>query len=277
MKQTRAEEWADESQRRARAMNIALITLDSLRYDVAVAARTPRLDAIFDQAGAGRWRKVYAAGDYTLPSHVSVFQGGRLPSNFGDEPIYNHKIRSAFRMVLPWRETKECEYLLPHAPNLVRAYAAIGYRTVGIGGVGWFDTRYQTTNLWADRYFDEFVWREEFHEDNPASLEAQIDCAQSVEIGSCDRLLFFLNCSSTHTPFRGRGLARDPEVDFASQVACAEYVDEHLPRLLDLLPRPCHVFLFADHGECMGEDGHWGHGFFHPKVLEVPMIHFVMW
>jgi hypothetical protein len=36
--------------------NIALITLDALRYDVAVATPTPNLDAILAKANAGTWR-----------------------------------------------------------------------------------------------------------------------------------------------------------------------------------------------------------------------------
>jgi hypothetical protein len=27
----------------------------------------------------------------------------------------------------------------------------------------------------------------------------------------------------------------------------------------------------ADHGECFGEEGFYGHSFYHPKVFEVPM------
>jgi arylsulfatase len=31
------------------------------------------------------------------------------------------------------------------------------------------------------------------------------------------------------------------------------------------------VIVTADHGECFGEDGYWGHGVNHPKVFEVPL------
>jgi arylsulfatase A-like enzyme len=45
---------------------------------------------------------------------------------------------------------------------------------------------------------------------------------------------------------------------------------------VDSVGRPTLVVICGDHGECFGEDEHWGHGFYHPKVMEVPMIiHFM--
>ena len=34
------------------------------------------------------------------------------------------------------------------------------------------------------------------------------------------------------------------------------------------------VVMCGDHGDCLGENGLWGHGFYHPKVMEVPMAIF---
>jgi arylsulfatase A-like enzyme len=44
-----------------------------------------------------------------------------------------------------------------------------------------------------------------------------------------------------------------------------------LPELIEALPRPLWLVIMADHGDCMGEDGLWGHSFYHPKVMEIPM------
>src|SRR2546428_9201261 len=38
-------------------MNIAVVSLDSLRYDVAVNTPTPNLDGIFRRYEAGSWRR----------------------------------------------------------------------------------------------------------------------------------------------------------------------------------------------------------------------------
>jgi phosphopentomutase len=58
---------------------------------------------------------------------------------------------------------------------------------------------------------------------------------------------------------------------FQHQVACAEFLDRRLPGLFEALPADTIVVLTADHGECFGEDGYWGHGVNHPKVFEVPL------
>ena len=61
---------------------------------------------------------------------------------------------------------------------------------------------------------------------------------------------------------------------FDHQSACATFLDSRLSRLFDGFPGDTIVVLTADHGDCFGEDGYWGHGVNHPKVLEVPMAIF---
>jgi glucan phosphoethanolaminetransferase (alkaline phosphatase superfamily) len=63
------------------------------------------------------------------------------------------------------------------------------------------------------------------------------------------------------------------EPTVAGQVQALEYVDSHLPELLELLPDRCDLMILADHGECFGEEGLWGHSFYHPKVMEVPFAY----
>jgi glucan phosphoethanolaminetransferase (alkaline phosphatase superfamily) len=81
-------------------------------------------------------------------------------------------------------------------------------------------------------------------------------------------VFFFLNCPSTHTPYCVNGRSLD------GQGKALQYVDAHIPTLIDLMPKPCHCFILADHGDCFGEDGLWGHNLYHEKVMEVPFIHF---
>ncbi len=38
--------------------------------------------------------------------------------------------------------------------------------------------------------------------------------------------------------------------------------------------RPTTVVVTADHGECLGEEGLYGHAFHHEKVMEVPLLIF---
>ena len=36
----------------------------------------------------------------------------------------------------------------PKVSNVIKGFESSGYRTIGIGGVGWFDNRRPTTNIW---------------------------------------------------------------------------------------------------------------------------------
>lgn len=247
-------------------MNIAIITFDSLRYDSAMMANTPNFKRLF---GADTWHKVYTHGTFTLPVHSALFQGGFLPATLdANEPApYNRTKGLLFRPELHWNRHRPALYSTPEAANIVKGFAKLSYRTIGIGGVHWFNTDFETSRFWKEHYFEEFYWQEDFSENFPDALERQMALMEKLNLRAEQKLFFFLNIASTHTPFRGLGQSR------TAQVQCFEYVDSHLPRLLSLLPRPCHLVMFGDHGECFTEqDGVFGHGFYHPSVMEVPMI-----
>jgi hypothetical protein len=57
--------------------NVLFITLDSCRYDTFVKANTPVMDKI------GLVNSARTHGDYTLPAHISMFNG-QLPRVAGD-------------------------------------------------------------------------------------------------------------------------------------------------------------------------------------------------
>ncbi len=56
-----------------------------------------------------------------------------------------------------------------------------------------------------------------------------------------------------------------------AQRASLEYVDRELALLFTEL-KDYFAVICGDHGDCWGEDGLWGHGFYHPRVMEVPMV-----
>lgn len=251
-------------------VHVAVITLDSLRFDAAVLARTPGFDTLFRHFSRERsWVRVYSQGTYTLPSHLSMLHFGKFP---GDRslpfPYDGGATRAIFQMPVRWNRAKPAFFSLPEAENVVRGFARLGYRTLGIGGVSWFDESFQSSALWSRDYFAEFHWRPELHSEDPAGFAHQVQLAADLLArGTPDRpLFFFLNVAATHAPFCGHGRS------VAGQARALEEVDRHIDGLLGLLPRPCLVILVGDHGECFGEDGLWGHGFYHPKVMEVPMI-----
>jgi Sulfatase len=251
--------------------NIAVITLDSLRYDAAVAANTPFIKGLMTQwqENFTGWVKAGANATYTLPAHLSLFHAGILPCDNSPDvpPPYNRDKLKVFRATLSWqRQRSNVVFPTPEAPNIVKGFSRMGYRTLGIGGVHWFDTRYQTSGPIWKTYFDEFHWRPDFDEFTVDAFERQVVLARRLLSKPDDRpLFFFLNIASTHMPYRGN------DANPAGQAKCLEYVDSHLAGLVDALPKPLFLVLMADHGDCMGEDGLWGHGLYHPKVMEIPM------
>lgn len=245
--------------------NIAIITIDSLRFDVAVKARTPNFESLGEP-----WHCVGAHGTYTLPSHISMFHNGYFPNNNRPEiqgPYNDKKIRmfrSALEtpagMAIVHPTSSEC-------PNIVRGFAEQGYRTVGVGGVDWFRLDRPQSSFWKGNYFDEFYHHLTFTSENRDAFQHQINYCKLLDLNAKKRpLFFFLNISSTHAPYR------NGPYSVAGQIDAFEYVDSLILDLIDLLPRPLHLIICSDHGDCFGEDELWGHGIYHSKVMEVPMI-----
>jgi len=250
--------------------SIAILTIDSLRYDVAIAANTPHFQKLFGEIGVNGWVKVGAHGTHTLASHISMLHGGIFPCDNRPDvpPPYNRTRVKLFKPLLAWeRKSQQQIFPVPEAPNIVKGFEKLRYRTVGIGGVHWFDTTFQTSSLWGRHYFREFYWRPEFDEDHPDSLQRQIALLRQLNLPDERRpVFFFLNISCTHRPYMGFGES------VQGQQKAFEHVDSLLPEILRLLPRDCHLMILADHGDCFGEDGLWGHTFYHPKVMEVPFV-----
>ena len=130
--------------------NFVIVTLDSLRYDVAAKANTPNIRKLFKQYGVD-WVKTGAQGTYTLVSHISLFHVGTFPcDNRSEIPApYNRKKEKLFQARLPWDEKRKIpvRYPTPDAPNVVKGFEQLGYRTIGVGGVEWFSTKFATSNF----------------------------------------------------------------------------------------------------------------------------------
>ena len=259
-------------------MNFLLLTYDSCRHDVLVDARTPVLDSYSDIVPA------QAPANFTFASHQAFFVG-ILPNADADLPYYN-RFRKQLLGLLEVGEgavTKDALQQVSSSWNLVSGLRDSGYQTVGAGAMNWFRQESLTARFESFR----FTGRD---------AEAQIDFVR----GALDpgRPFFgFINFGETHAPYTFRGRREPCPVDvrarrmtwppqaeagptgrdnpaYGWQVAAAEFLDGLLPRLFDGLPGDTVVVLTADHGECFGEDGYWGHGVNHEKVLEVPLAIF---
>ena len=116
--------------------DLLLVTLDTLRYDVAQRAldegMTPTLAAVLP---GGRWEERHTPGSFTYAAHHAFF-AGFLPTPPGPGP---HPRLFAARF--PGSETTAATTCVFDAADIVSGLAQRGYHTACIGGVGFFNKR----------------------------------------------------------------------------------------------------------------------------------------
>jgi hypothetical protein len=227
--------------------------------------------------------RAYSPANFTFPAHQAFFVGV-LPQVVDPIPYYNRFTRQLMALQeIGARQVAKSALVKAHSRgNLVTGLAALGYRTVGAGAMDWFQ---QETLTYG---FEHFAY-------TGTDAEAQIDFLRE-RIDPQRPFFGFVNFGETHAPFHFKGKQGRCEVDvraramrwppvesgpvgraspaFDHQMEAAAFIDGLLPTLFDGLPGNTIVVLTADHGECFGEDGYWGHGVHHPKVYEVPLAIF---
>jgi hypothetical protein len=254
--------------------DLVLITVDTLRYDVAVSlaaqGRTPVLAGMLP---GGQWERRHAPGNFTFASHAAMF-AGFLPTPDGQGP---HPRLFAARFA--GSETTAGRTWVFDAPDLVSGLAGAGYHTVCVGGVGFFNKQGPMGSV-LPGMFAESHWEPEFGVTSRTSARAQIDRARSVIAGqpADRRLLLFLNISALHQPnwFHRPGATEQDGDTLASHSAAFEYVDAELSALFTALRRPSFVIICSDHGTAYGEDGYTGHRLGHEVVWTVPYAEFFL-
>lgn len=247
------------------------ITLDSLRYDTAAGAMAAGTTPAFKQL-IGRWQQRQTSATYTLPAHVAMFSGSMPRPPRGDDRNVDTEPRM-FALSTSWSRYKgrNIRYFFDDAENVPKGFESKGYRTIGVGGVGWFSNQVKASSFWQGRYFQRFLYKPSYGEDNARAFEEQIaDLGEALRRLGHGRNFVFLNVSSTHRPYCNG----DGTHSVKAQRMCLEYVDRHLGKLLDLFPRGAVGVVCGDHGDCMGEDGLWGHNVVHEQVMNVPYAEF---
>jgi arylsulfatase A-like enzyme len=253
--------------------DVLFVTLDTLRYDVAQVlhdeGRTPNLSAVLP---AGGWERRHTPGNFTFAAHAAFF-AGFLPT-----PARPGRHPRLFALRFPGSETTTERTFVFDAPDIVTGFRGIGYRTVCVGGVGFFN-KLSPLGRVLPALFDESHWSAALGVTDPRSIENQVDLAldrlRPVPTGR--RVFLFLNVSAIHQPNRFY-LPGAPDDSLASHAAALEYADHHLGRLFAGLRRrgPTLAVVCSDHGTAYGEDGYAGHRLAHPVVWDVPYAEFVL-
>jgi hypothetical protein len=121
--------------------------------------------------------------------------------------------------------------------------------------------------------------------------KADVAIEKLIELTDKEPFYDVINFGVTHRPYAYPGMSQelynirgprsgtlyDSAYDPAlhrKQGHCLSYVDRLLPQLFEWLfnrSLPTAVCFCADHGDCMGEDGCYGHAFYHHNVMKVPL------
>jgi hypothetical protein len=252
--------------------DVLMITLDTLRFDVAQRAwaegRIPNLAPWLPRG----WEERHSPGNFTYAAHQAFFAG------FFPTPARPGKHPRLFAARFPGSETTARETCVFDAPNIVHGLAERGYHTVCIGGVGFFNRRSPLGEV-LPGLFAESYWSEDLGVTSPHSTERQVQltCDVISRLPRAQRVFLFVNVSALHQPnciFAPPATEDSP----ATQEAALAYVDRHLPPLFTALSRraPALCLIMSDHGTAYGEDGYWGHRVSHPVVWTVPYAEFVL-
>lgn len=256
--------------------DLLLVTLDTLRYDVAAElAEAGRIPNLARHLPGGRWEKRHAPGSFTYASHQAIF-AGFLPTPAAPGPHPR-----LFAASFAGSETTADATFVYDTPDLVSGLARAGYHTVCVGGVGFFNKQGPLGSV-LPGLFHESHWAPEFGVTSPASFENQVTCAERVisQLPEEQRLFLFVNVSALHQPnwFHLPGATREAGDTRATHAAALEYVDRHIGRLFAAASsrRRCFAIVCSDHGTAYGDDGYSGHRLGHECVWTVPYAHFLL-
>lgn len=247
--------------------DLVWVVPDALRFDVAEREMrnggTPNLAKLFP----GGWEKRHSPGSFTFPAHQAFF-AGFLPTPA--DPAADRTRLFAARFA--GSETAGPGTVLFDEPDIVHGLAALGYHTVCIGGVGFFNRQTALSSV-LPGYFAESHWSEETGVTHPESARHQFGLAarRLSEIPRERKVFLFMNLSAIHQPNR-HYLPGATEDNLETHAAALRDVDRHFPILLEALAArgPSHLLVFSDHGTLYGEDGFTGHRFGHPDIYTVP-------
>jgi arylsulfatase A-like enzyme len=254
------------------AADFLFITLDTLRYDVAQAAwRDNRLLSLGPRLGSDGWQCRHTPASFTYAAHHAFFSGFLpTPAEPGPHP-------RLFASRFAGSETTTNMTFVFEQPTLPESLSSRGYRTICIGGTGFFNPSTALGRV-LPALFDEFHWTPAFGVADRNSERNQVNCAveRLSQVGR-QPVFLFLNVAAIHQPnwFYGSDTNTDTLHTHGEALIA---VDRALAPLFACCGRRRETFcvVCSDHGTAYGEDGHFGHRVAHEVVWNVPYAEFML-
>ena len=248
-----------------------MITLDTLRYDVAQQAwEAGELPGLSSHLGPQGWERRHSPGSFTYAAHHAFFSGFLpTPASPGLHP-------RLFGADFAGSATLGKEAFVFQEATLPEALANRGYSTICIGGTGFFNQKNALSKV-LPGLFQEAYWGPDLGVSRQGSERYQVDQAIQALEGK-ERAFLFMNVSALHQPNWFYGSQSSGPDNLESHRAALIAVDRALMKLWSALaPRgPAFVMIFSDHGTAYGEDGYTGHRLAHEVVWTVPYGEFCL-
>lgn len=253
-------------------VDFLFITLDTLRYDAAQTAwQENRLTTLEPYLGPNGWERRHTPATFTYAAHHAFFSGF-LPTKTDPGP---HPRLFAPRFA--GSETTTNRTFVFEQPTLPEALSARGYRTICVGGTGFFNPSSSLGRV-LPALFDEPHWAPELGVAHRESERNQVKCAiDRLSHAGEQRTFLFINVAAIHQPnwFYSGETAQDT-LQTHTQALVA--VDRALAPLFTFCKKRWKTFcvICSDHGTAYGEDGHFGHRVAHEVVWNVPYAEFML-
>lgn len=253
--------------------DILFICLDTLRYDAAVQEEKSGSTSVLNRYGS--WEKRQAPGNFTWPSHHSMF-AGFLPAPYDAKNVADRELLFFPKGVGLGQKGPEGAYAFSGS-TIMEGLSQDGYETWCVGGVAFFDKRSDLGKVFPG-YFQKSYWNPSFGCPVKESTRNQTDflLKKIAKADTQKHIFLYLNIDAIHYPnyFYLEGALND---SLESHRAALRYVDKELGRLFEGWKEQrggAFVICCSDHGTCYGEDGCQFHGINHPVVNTVPYKHF---
>ena len=256
-------------------MDILLVCLDTLRYDVAAKEEAQGTTPVLNRYGS--WKKCQAPGNFTWPSHHAMF-AGFLPADCDAKNLADREMLFFPKQIGMGKKAPRGAYGFSGG-TIMEGLEKEGYDTWCVGGVSFFDKRSDLGKVFPG-YFRKSYWNPSFGCGVKDSTKNQVDFLLKKLDGADpeQNIFMYLNVDAIHYPnyFYLEGSSYDTA---ASHGAALRYVDRELGRLFDRWKEKrdeAFVICCSDHGTCYGEDGCQFHGINHPIVNTIPYKHFFL-